>query len=254
MSMTGRQKLIRSIQIKLGAGMIDLELDQEHYEYAVDAAIDRYRQRSGNAMEESFLFVDLQPNVQTYFLPPEVQDVRSIYRRGIGSSGGGAAVDPFSLAFTNNVYLLQNPGGLAGSGGSGTLATYDFAVQYQELIGRMFGREMTYTWDPVSHKLTLHRNILAIEQIMIHVFNARPEDILFNDPYSKPWIRDWAAAQCKMMMGEARSKFQSLGGPQGGVSLNGDSLKNEAKEEFDRLEEEVKTQIDDNYGYTFIIG
>ncbi len=255
MSITARQKLIQNIQLKLGGGIVDLELDPEHYDYAVDAALDRYRQRSGNAIEESFVFIDLQPGVQAYTLPQEVQEIRALYRRGTGASaGGGAAVDPFSLAFTNNLYLLQNSGGLGGGGGSGKLSTYDFAMQYQELVGRMFGRDMLFTWDAATRRLTIQRNISAVEQIMLHAYNIRPEEILLIDPYAKPWIRDYAAATCKMMLGEARSKFQSLGGPQGGVSLNGDALKSEAKEEMERLEEEVKTQIDAHEGYGFVIG
>lgn len=255
MTKTPRQELIENIKLRLGAGMVDIELDPEHYNYAVDNALDRYRQRSGNAIEESFVFLDLQVNVQVYTLPREVQEVRAIYRRGIGGGGGGgAAIDPFSLAFTNNIYLLQNPGGLAGGGGSGMLATYDFAMQYQELIGRMFGRDMLFTWDPANRRLTIQRNILAVETVMLHAYNIRPEEVLLNDPYAKPWLRSFATAMCKEMLGQARSKFGSLGGPQGGVSLNGDALKAEAKEEFEKLEEELKTLIDQSEGYGFTIG
>jgi len=42
------------------------------------------------------------------------------------------------------------------------------------------------------------------------------------------------------MLGEARSKFNTIAGPQGGTSLNGDALKNEALAEMERLEIEVK--------------
>src|SRR3954454_8937956 len=98
-----RQSLIDEVMLYLGHGIIDLELDPAHANFAVTAAFSRYRQRSGNAIEESFLFLDVQPEVATYTLPDAVQEVRSIYRRSIGGSAGGAAIDPFSLAFTNNI-------------------------------------------------------------------------------------------------------------------------------------------------------
>lgn len=251
--LTARQRLIREIQLRLGGGMIDLELDPEHYDYAVTAALDRYRQRSQNAVEESFVFLDVQPDVAVYTLPQEVQVVRAVYRRN-AASVAGATVDPFSLAFTNNIYMIQNPGQLGMSGGSGMLATYDFAMQYQEMIGRMFGRDIMFTWDPATKKLTLHRKIAAVEQVALHVYNDRPEDILLNDPYSKPWLRDYAIAMSKLMLGEARSKFASLAGPQGGVTLNGDAMKSEAQTDLDRLEIELQQFLDGTDGMPFIIG
>lgn len=251
--LTARERLIKEIKLRLGGGIVDNELDHDHYDYAITAALDRYRQRSGNSLEESFVFLDIQPDVATYTMPQEVQEVRSIYRRGIGQAGGGGAVDPFSLAFSQNLYMIQNPGGLGG-GGAGTLATYDFAMQYQEMVGRMFGRDVQYTWDASTKRLTLHRQFSHVETIGIHVYNARPEEILLGDVYAKPWLRDYSIAMCKLIMGEARSKFQSLAGPQGGVSMNGDALKAEAQAELDRLEEEVKNLIDSQEGYGFIIG
>lgn len=250
---TARENMIEEIKLRLGFGIIDLELDPAHYNYSITAAMDRYRQRSGNSMEESFVFLDVQPEVATYTMPNEVQTVRSVYRRGIGSTGG-IAVDPFSLAFTNNIYMIQNPGGLGG-GGSGFLATYDMAMQFQELAARMFGRDVMFTFDPVTKKIVFQRKFVSIEQVVLHVYNARPENVILEDVYAKPWVRDYATAMCKLMIGEGRSKFAGgLGGPQGGVTLNGDSMKAEAKEEMERLEQEIKDIIDGKEGYPFLIG
>jgi hypothetical protein len=103
-------------------------------------------------------------------------------------------------------------------------------------------------------RLTIHRNVAAEEQVMLHAFNIRPESILLSNPYAKPWLRDYATATCKEMLGQARSKFQSIAGPQGGVTLNGAALKTEAQADFERLEEEIKRLIDGREGYSFLIG
>jgi hypothetical protein len=247
------QQLLDDIRLRLGAQIIDLELDPEHFDYAIRTAFSRYRQRSQNAMEESFLFINIQPDQAVYTLPAEVQEVRAIYRRTIGGSSGGAAIDPFSLAFSNNMYMIQNPGSL-GTSGAGMLATYDFAMQYQELVGRMFGRDVMYTWDTATKRLTLHRRFSHEEQIAVHIYNARPNEVLLSDVYAYPWLKDYAVAVCKQIMGEARSMFQTLAGPQGGVSLNGDALKTEAKEEMDRLEIEILQLIESHDGMPFVIG
>ena len=134
----------------------------------------RYRQRSGNALEESFLFIDVQPDNSSYTLPNEVQEIRAVYRKTIGSStGSGAAVDPFSLGFTNNIYMMQGGGGMGG-GGTGSLATYDLAMGYQNLVGRMFGREILYTWNAASKVILFERKFSGTEQIGLHVYMTKP--------------------------------------------------------------------------------
>lgn len=253
--LTPRQALFRQVELILGGEMIDLDLAPEHFEVAFDVALGRYRQRSGNAMEESFLFLDVQPDVAAYRLADDVQEVRNVYRRTMaGTANGGTTIDPFSLAFTNSIYMMQNPGGLGGGGGSGTLATYDLAIQYQSLVGRMFGREVLYTWDAATKVITLERRFTNVEQVALHVYNTRPETVLLGDPYAKPWLREYTIAMCKMMQGEARSKFSTIAGPQGGFTLNGEAMKTEARAEMDRLEKELLDLMDQHIGFPFVIG
>ena len=51
------------------------------------------------------------------------------------------------------------------------------------------------------------------------------------------------------MLGEARSKFATIAGPKVEALLNGDTLKNEATAEMEKLEEEVKTASAGGVGY-----
>ena len=46
---TERQKVFDYVRTLLGDGMIDVELDPDHYEVALERAIDKYRQRAENA-------------------------------------------------------------------------------------------------------------------------------------------------------------------------------------------------------------
>lgn len=249
-----RQKLINEVVRLLGGGsMIDLELDPADLDTAVDVALDVYRQRSGNAMEESFMFLDAQPDVSEYRLHDDVQEVREIQRRTIGGTAGGTSIDPFSLAFTNNIYMTQNPGAL-GSTGSGMLATYDMAMQFQMLAGRMFGMFINFNYDSARHILYLHRKVSAVETLALHIYNTRPEHVLLCDPYARPWLRSYTIATCKMMLGEARGMFSTIAGPQGGFTMNGAELKAEAKEMITDLETQLKEFIDQHVGMPFVIG
>jgi len=52
-----RNKVFDYVKLMLGDGMVEVELDPAHYEMALDRALNRYRQKSPNAVEESYLFL-----------------------------------------------------------------------------------------------------------------------------------------------------------------------------------------------------
>ena len=59
-----RNDLIDYIRLGLGDQMVDVELDKEHYDLAIRQALIKYRQRAPNSVEESYVFLDLLPEVQ----------------------------------------------------------------------------------------------------------------------------------------------------------------------------------------------
>jgi hypothetical protein len=245
-----RQQIINEVKLMLGGGMVDIELDPDHYTTALTLAFDRYRQRSGNANEESYMFLRLEQNVSEYYLPNEVVSVRQLFRRGLGAITGGTQLDPFSLAYTN-LYLLQ-----AGAGGGYTagLLTYELFYQYLDQAGRMFGRDINFTFDTVSKKLTIMRNPSGNEAVLLWTYNFRPDDTIIQDTFARPWIRDYTLGWCKIMLGEAYSKFAQLAGPQGGTTLKGDAMKAEGKADHERLEKELDLYIDNSMPLGVIIG
>lgn len=322
---TKKQEVFDYVNAFLGGGMIDVELDPIHYETALKKALSRFRQRSDNSVEESYLFLPTVIDQNEYILPNEVVEVRKIFRRSIGSrpstsasggpiytqsytatanqqiftvnynlrsvdtvevvldgsvttnyvtdttartitfntgltagstvgvrlyasgqTGGGSMFDPFNLAYTN-AYLLS-------SSKMGGLATYDFFSQYQELVGRMFGSFIEFKWSTTSKKLTLLQRPRAEETMLLYCYNYRPDLTLLDDYLASQWIKDYTLAGCKYMLGEAREKFATVAGPQGGTSLNGASLKAEAQSEMEKLEQEVSTAVSGGTGYGFTIG
>jgi hypothetical protein len=60
----------------------------------------------------------------------------------------------------------------------------------------------------------------------------------------KQWIRRYALAVCKEMLGQVRSKFSTLPIPGDSVTLNGPALMSEAKEEKKELKEELNKILD----------
>jgi hypothetical protein len=75
-----------------------------------------------------------------------------------------------------------------------------------------------------------------------------------NDIYIKPWLRDYTLAVSKVMLGEARSKFGTINGPQGGTTLNGEALKQDGMAMMEKLDQEIILNMDGGNPTSFIIG
>ena len=244
-----KEQLFNNLRLRLGDGMVDVELDPAHYEAAYNYAIKLYRQRAQNATQESYTLMEIQTNVNTYTLPSEFINVRQVFRRTVGLETGPAAssFDPFSSAILNTYLLNYNY--------AGGLATYDFYAQYIELAARMFGGYVIFTFNPVTKILQIVRDPKATgEKILIWADIQKPESVLLQDPGSGVWIGDYTLAVLKGILGEAREKFASIAGPGGGTTLNGSALKSESKADQERLIEDLKRFVDYSQPYSFVIG
>jgi len=340
-----RNEMTNYIKLRLGDQMVDVELDKEHYELSIKQALTKYRQRSQNAVEESYAFLDLLPETQEYILPNNIMEVRQIFRRGIGSTTGTTAsqFEPFASGYLNTYMLV--------AGRVGGLTNYELFTQYQKLAMTMFGGYMNYTWNRVTKKLsivrkipdaghdyfTIHQisssgtaigsmititignprpvqpndslyilncpvggysgqytihsvddtgtiiNVLATqtlaatsvsgyamsqtkvwspnidglnnsESILLWIYNYKPDSMLLSDPMVYPWLQEYSLAFAKSMLGQARGKFASIAGPQGGTQLNGATLMAESQAEMEKLEEELKNFVDGAQPLTWVTG
>jgi len=236
------------VRYTLGDGIIDIELDPIHYETALSQAIIRYRQRSANSVEESFSFLELLQDTNTYTLPNEVISVRNVYKRNIGAnSGTSSQYEPFEAGFVN-FYMIQ-------SGRVGGLATYYLYSAFLKEAAKMFGGFLNYKFNTVTKELTIMRRPRADkETILLWTENYKPDITLLTDIYSKPWLREYTLAKCMMILGEARSKFSTLPGPQGGSSLNGTDLLTRGQAKLDALELEITNSMTGETPMWFVIG
>lgn len=252
-----RAEITDYVRMRLGDGIVDVELEKEHYEMAIKQALVKYRQRAQNSVEESYASMVLLPETQEYILPKEVQSVRQIFRRGIGSVTGTSAsqFEPFASGYLNTYMLV--------AGRVGGLTNYELFVDYQKLTMKMFGGYMNFTFNPTTKKLTIMRkmpfqgtnpNLEQQESVILWLFNSKPDQMILNDAQSFPWIQEYAYSFSKMLLGQAYSKFSQIAGPQGGASLNGAAMVAEAKEEMQKLEEDLKTFVDGSQPLTWITG
>ena len=244
-----KENLFDQVRFRLGDGIIDLELDPEHYEAAYNIAVKVYRQRAENSVQESYTLLTIDKNQDTYTLPTEFINVRQCFRRTIGleTGPGASSFDPFSSAILNTYLLNYNY--------AGGLATYDFYAGYVELAARMFGGFVIYTFDPVTKTIRFVRDFKGSgEQILIWADITRPETSLLQDPGIAPWLENYVLATCMITIGQAREKFSTIAGPAGGTALNGAAMKAEGLAAQEQCHKDLRDYVDYSQPLTWIQG
>ena len=93
-----------------------------------------------------------------------------------------------------------------------------------------------------------------LESVLLWIYNYKPDSMLLSDPQVYPWLQEYALAFSKSILGQARGKFQTIAGPQGGSSLNGAQLLQEAQAEMEKLEEDLKNYVDGSTPLTWVTG
>ena len=92
------------------------------------------------------------------------------------------------------------------------------------------------------------------EEVLLWTYNFKPDITMLSDYMALPWIRDYTLALSKRSLGEAREKFGTIAGPQGGGTLNGTAMKAEAQTQMDALLDQLKMYIDGSQPLTWVIG
>ena len=162
---------------------------------------------------------------------------------------------PVSLAANNSLYIQNCPvSGYSGQytvqsvDGTGTVVTVLATQSLGATTVTGFNLSSTQIWSPDVD------GINNTESILLWIYNYKPDSMLLSDPQVYPWLQEYSLAFCKSILGQARGKFASVAGPQGGNQLNGAALLQEANEEMTRLEEDLKNYVDGSQPLTWVTG
>lgn len=227
-----RLRLMKVLKLQLGWPTQCVELTEEHFNVAIDNALDTYRQLCSNAYERRFLLYSLFANQQIYFLnspmdgTDRIVNISKIYRlNALGFTAGANTWDA-------NVFL-QSFASLYSSTSYVDLLSVHLMANLQEEMNRIFAGEYIYTWSEARREMHITRRVAQHEKVVIEVFLEKTEQEIMLDRFAKQFIQGWAIAECKEMLGLIRSKYTSgTPGPSGNITLNGDTLLTEARTDF----------------------
>jgi hypothetical protein len=79
----------------------------------------------------------------------------------------------------------------------------------------------------------------------------RTEQELLLDRWAKQWLQGWAQSELWEMLGMLRSKYGNLPGPNGGITMNGDTLLSMATEQQNELLRQITDYEAGNGGVNF---
>jgi hypothetical protein len=173
----------------------------------------------------------------------------------IGSTITLVTSAPQVLAAGDSIYIVNcGVSGYSGQyrvntvDGSGTIITF-LATQTLDAVDVSgFQLSQTQIWSPQVDGLG------NTESVLLWIYNYKPDAMLLSDPMVFPWLQDYALAFCKTILGQARGKFASIAGPQGGTQLNGAALMAEGQAEMEKLEQDLKDYIDGSTPLYWVTG
>jgi hypothetical protein len=268
-----KKALAEKIKRRFGYPMIKVELDTSQIYDAIDYARQKFLKWAvGQATTETFFTIMLSAGENMYDLPVGVVEVVDYGEPGV-SSGINTLFTLDNYLYSQGMYdSLLTPG----MGGDYTFVSYHLARDFLDVVKRYTPMKYNYKYHRYTNTLEIHPapvggtwltldegefespGFLLIRSYMIegstHIDGWSSGDSN-EDFYELDWIFDYASAECKIILGMIRRKFEnfvSIGNT--GVSLDGGDLISEGKEEKERLEETLRLEEVFDGGFDISIG
>lgn len=227
--------------IALGGNLVDVELTEKDFEYAFNRAKRTFQQKGNNNLDKGFVLLSVTKDTRKYDIPESVDTVIRIIRPGYG---GLFPENPWHYAIIQDIY-----NGLRAGGSS--LVTYELSYQLIENIQKYMAHDVDFIFNKRRHTIEFLNTPKANEAWFLECYHDLPDE----EYRALPWIQEWALTELKIILGRAYSKFGTLPGPSGEISMDGQSLIQEARDDQQRLIEEIGFYVDgDPTGGVILIG
>lgn len=276
MSLT-KAELTEKIYRRLGYPVVKVELDPQQIIDNIDHARSKWiKWAVGNSTQEVFLTKLLSAGEFIYDLPAGVVDIVSYSSKSASQSGVNTLFTVDNFLYNEGIYES-----LVHTGGDGyNLVSYHIALDFLETVKRYTVDIYNWKYHKYTNQLEIHpcppsggsitytdedgesKTIDSPGWVLLQTYMIEGSSLgggwasgdSDEDFYGEYWILDYATALSKINLGLIRRKFAnytSIGNV--GISLDGDSLVSEGKEEKDALDESLK--LEESYtGYGITMG
>jgi len=254
-NITSRDALIDYSLRKLGAPVIDINVDRQQCEDRLDESLELFSEyHFDGAEKELFSYQVTQEDKDRKYIDLndlgdpvgatgsriQGKDILSVVR--IHQFGEFANINMFDVRYQMALmdYFGINRG--LGFNSSMGLSRYDSTKRYINMIQDFFQPEKQIRFNKITNKLNLDadwdNDIIKDKYLLIEAYVAI-SSVQFSEIFNDIWLKKYVTAQIKKQWGSNLSKFEGIQMP-GGVSLRGDAISSEANEEIQKLEEELR--------------
>ncbi len=236
-SLDEREALIHQLKVFLGWPSVCVELQPEAFDVAIDNALAEFRKLADNAYQKQYITFPFKGGTSNYYLndpvlgTDRIVSIMKIFRvntLGLASFGG-----------PNGVYAQQFLNQFA-SGGMVDILSIHMMACLSEEFERIFAGNIMFGFNEATRKLEIYRTLYGDEKVILECTMEKTEQELMKDRYSKQWIKKWALAELKKMIGFIRTKYGNLPSANGGLSMNGDTMLNDAQSDFEELHRQIR--------------
>lgn len=222
---------------RLGSPVITINVSDEQVEDRIDDAIQFWLQYHYDASERLYLLHTVtQTDIDNKYITLD-SSIIAIARVILASSGNMSGdQNIFGLEYQFKLNQLYNFN-------TTTFLGYDMVMMNLEMIDYILRSEPGAQFNRHQQRITIPgaewatQFIADASKIIIECYKALDMDT-FTDAWNDMFLKRYATALIQLQWGENISKFENVQLP-GGITMNGQSIYDRAKEEIQKLEEEM---------------
>ena len=237
---TSRQTLKDYALRRLGAPVIDINVDDQQVEDALDDALQFFAEYHFDGVLETFITHQITQNdidnryIDMNAIDDRVVSVVKIFNLAVHS------VNMFDVSYQlalNDFFGTFTPG---------TLTNYTITKQHLELLQDILDPEKNFRFSRVTNKVygdfNWGEDLNVGDYIVMQAYTALDPEV-YTEIYNDRLLKNYFTACVKRIWGNNLSKFTGIQLP-GGVQFDGQRILSEAQEEIRQIEEEVQDRYE----------
>jgi hypothetical protein len=233
---TTRTELKKYCLRRLGAPVVEINVDEDQVDDRIDDALEFYRDYHYDGSERTFLkhqVTEADKTNKYVDIPASVMGVINIFPIGTGLQANNL----FNLRYQISLNEVHD-------WASEKIQHYVASMERISLLEELLVGKQPLRFNRHTDKMYIDMdwNRVSIgEYIIIECYQVLDPNT-HTSVWGDWWLRQYATALIKRQWGENMKKFEGMQLP-GGVTFNGQTIWSEAQEEILRLEEEVQKKF-----------
>lgn len=219
---------------RLGHPVVRVELTPFQVKTAIDEAVQRMSYHAPVWTKQYAVF-QTQVGENVYELPQYIADNLTyvIYKKtllSIQAQAGTLEFDYF-IKYFQDAHLFSDF----------SVGEFYILQMHMEMVRKILSQEGS--WDVMNGRFLQVTPTPAVNDYCILEYRALDSNTIH---YAyKSWIKRFALACSKEILGQIRGKYKTLPGPGGGAQLNGEMLSQQATQEKEALIQELLTELEE---------